>query len=67
MTDTIKNNIEFYKTIEYDNIDYPVYKVINKKILIMLTRFTGISNQVHRYLKSKRSYFTMFSAMFTSI
>ena len=31
MTDTIKNNIEFYKTIEYDNIDYPVYKVINKK------------------------------------
>ena len=31
MTDTIKNDIEFYKTIEYDNIDYPVYKVINKK------------------------------------
>ena len=30
MTD-LKHNIDLYKTIEYDNVDYPVYKVINKK------------------------------------
>lgn len=31
MTDTIKKNIDFYKNINYNDIDYPVYKVINKK------------------------------------
>jgi len=30
MTD-LKNNIDFYKFINYNDIDYPIYKVKNKK------------------------------------
>ena len=30
MTDTIKKNITFYKSVYYDDIEFDIYKVINK-------------------------------------
>lgn len=34
MTDILKKSIDFYKIVNYNDIDYPIYKVKNKKNIV---------------------------------